>query len=97
MNEVKIWRVYNPLNGKFIVEGTDIECAKKLGIAVRSFNDAARRYKEGRYHKYYIYDVSDEPENVDQKSERELIKAWDDFVTPIRERFGVPVYKGGRK
>lgn len=99
MSGVKIYRVYNQ-SGKYVVEGTDEECAKKLGITAKSFQRAAREFKRGGYKKYYIWDVSDEPENVDQKSERELIEAWDNFVTPIREKYGIPVYKrekGGAK
>lgn len=91
MSDVKIYRVYTP-RGKFLVEGTVEECAEKLGLTVRGFQDAARMFKRGRYKKYNIYDVTDEI----RERNRDVIKKWDDFVTPIRERFGVPVYRPGK-
>ena len=35
-----------------------------------------------------------EKRNIDRGEEvKELIKKWDDFVTPIREYYGVPRYR----
>ena len=96
MNTIKIYRVYNP-KGKFLVEGTVAECAEKLGMTVSSFRDAAGKFREGRYKKYNIYDVTDEERTDIRDSDRDVIKKWDDFVTPIRERFGIPVYKPPKK
>ena len=33
---------------------------------------------------------------IDNEYER-LCKQWDDFVAPIREKYGVPVYKKEKK
>lgn len=94
MYNSSVFRVYNPVDGRFIVEGTASECAKKLGITEKSFRWAAERFKKGDYKKYNIYDVSNERESTVRECDRDVIKAWDDFVTPIRERFGIPVYRG---
>jgi hypothetical protein len=84
------------MNGELLAEGTGKECAEKLGMTARSFSDAAQRFKEGRYNKYYIYNVTDEKREEANESDRDVIKKWDDFVTPIRKHFGVPVWKGGK-
>ena len=93
MNYVKRYRVYNPTDGKFIVEGNVAECAEKLGMTEKSFWEAADKFMKGRYKKYNIYDVTDEKGCEIKACDRDIIKKWDDFVTPIREAFGVPVYK----
>lgn len=90
IEEEKIYRVYSP-NGKFIVEGDAEKCSDKLGIDMMSFERAAKRFKQGQYHKYRIYDVTDENRTLIRECDRDVIKKWDDFVTPIRERYGIPV------
>lgn len=90
--ELNVYRVYDPRNGKFIVEGTVSECADKLNMTNDRFRKAAFEFKNGRYRKLNIYDVTDEYNKADiQKKYSDVIKAWDDFVTPIRERYGIPV------
>lgn len=96
MNPFKVYRVYNP-KGKFLVEGDVFACAEKLGMTVKSFRDAAEKFAQGRYKKYNIYDVTDEKDCEIKASDRDAIKKWNDFVTPIRERFGIPVYKPPKK
>ena len=78
-------------NHKFIVEGDAEKCSDKLGIDFTSFERAAERFKRGQYHKYRIYDVTDENRSLIRDCDRDVIKKWDDFVTPIRERYGIPV------
>jgi hypothetical protein len=57
-----------------------------------SFERAAHKFRNGRYKKYRIYDVTDEyDEEFRRKTDADVIKAWDDFVTPLRKRFGIPV------
>ena len=90
MNEVNIYRVYDPRNGKFIVEGTVSECARKLGMTTDRFRRVAFDFKNGKYKKLNIYDVTGEKYNIKEKYS-DVIKKWDDFVTPIRERYGIPV------
>ena len=90
IEEEKIYRVYSP-NGKFIVEGDTEKCADKLGVDFTSFERATKRFKQGQYHKYRIYDVTDENRSLIRDCDRDVIKKWDDFVTPIRERYGIPV------
>lgn len=90
---LKIYRVYNPLNGKFIVEGTVAVCAHKLGITTERFRRVANDFQKGQYKRFNIYDVTDEydEEELQRKTNADVIKAWDDIVTPLRKRFGVPV------
>ena len=90
--ETTRYRVYDAWD-EFVVEGTARECAEGLGVAVKSFREMAAKFKNGKYKKYSIFEV--QPEEV-WKSDRDLAKQWDDFVTPIRERYGVPVYKPGK-
>lgn len=84
------YRVYDGKTGDLIVEGTAEECAKAVNMRVGSFRSNAYLSEQGMYKKYKIvaYTVSD-PKI--QSEYAEAIKAWDDFVTPIRERYGIPV------
>lgn len=84
------YRVYDGKTGDLIVDGTAEECAKALNMQVGSFRSNAYLSEQGMYKKYKIVacDVSDPK----IKSEyAEAIKKWDDFVTPIREHYGIPV------
>ena len=91
--EYNVYRVYNPRNGKFIVEGTVSECADKLNMTTSRFRRAAYEFRQGKYSKLNIYDVTDEydKDEVKKQSDAAAIRAWDDFVTPIREYYGIPV------
>lgn len=84
------YRVYDGKTGDLIVEGTAEECAKAVNMQVGSFRQNSYLSERGMYKKYKI--VACEMFDSKIKSEyAEAIKAWDDFVTPIRERFGIPV------
>ncbi len=90
--EINIYRVYNPRNGKFIVEGTVSDCAEKLGMTKDRFRRVAYEFRRGKYSKFNIYDVTDEYKQCGNLSYyAAAVKKWDDFVTPIREYYGIPV------
>ena len=92
MKEIRIYRVFNPINGKFIVEGTASDCAEKLNMTTERFRRVNYEFRQGKYGKLNIYDVTDEYEQEKLLGNyRAAIKKWDDFVTPIREYYGVPV------
>ena len=91
MKEIKVYRVYNPRNGKFIVEGTASKCADKLGMDIDRFRRVEWEFRKGKYKKLCIYDVTGEEEIGIRECDRDVIEAWDRFVTPIRERYGIPV------
>ena len=90
------YRVYDGKTGDLIVEGTSRDCAKRLGMSQNTFHATATHSRSGNYKKYRFEVVPDEP--VLQTSDMEAIQKWDAFVTPIRERFGIPVrHLGERK
>lgn len=84
------YRVYDGKTDDLVVDGTAEECAQALNMQVGSFRQNSYLSEQGEYKKYKIvaYTVSD-PKI--QSEYAEAIKKWDDFVTPIRERFGIPV------
>lgn len=84
------YRVYKGDTDEIVVEGTSSECAKEMGVTrMSAFYDAVSRSRAGNHAKYRIEVVPGE--TVLQAGYMEAIKAWDDFVTPIRQRFGIPV------
>lgn len=83
------YRVYDGKTGDLIVEGTAEECAKAVNMQVGSFRQNSYLSEQGMYKKYRIVVVPDE--TVPQAGYMEAVKAWDDFVTPIRQRYGIPV------
>lgn len=100
MKETIRYRVYDSWD-EFVVEGTASECAAELGMKLKTFRNNAIEFKQGKYKKYSIFEVQREEREIENKkeiwkSESDLIKEWDDFITPIRKRYGVPVYKPGK-
>ncbi len=93
---IKQFRVFDN-SGNLIMEGTAKECSERIGICDSTFRDCAERSKRGGYGKYRIVQVSEDAEKEISKDVVGLIKQWDDFVTPIREKYGVPVYRGKEK
>lgn len=86
------YRVYDPDSGELLAEGTVSECAEKLGMTIDRFRMAAFEYSHGKYYKYDILNVTGSKDDV-KKHHAAAIKAWDKFMTPIREYYGIPVYK----
>ena len=75
-------------DGQHRFTGTADECAEYLGCTKRQFMSGYDKYQKYKGHK-----IQREHEPTDA----ELIKAWDDLVTPLREKFGVPAYKAKKE
>ena len=90
------FEVYNNF-GQLIAKGNSHQCAEALEITQHRFlqyaNLPEEKLKKWRIKRTY------EPEGTLPKTWdcQQMIKKWDDFVTPIRERFGVPVYCGDKE
>ena len=83
------FRVYDSKTGDLIVEGTPAECGTALGMKTCSVYSAIANSRIGYYKKFRFEEVSDKPTRLDEYMA--AVAAWDDFVTPIRKRFGIPV------
>lgn len=82
--------------GKFVVAGTIKECADAIGVAEGSLWHAIEKGRNRNYKQYQLKDITvyEKDEGWMQKSENiKAARQWDEFITPVRERFGVPVYK----
>ena len=93
------YAIYNA-NGVLVFEGDAESCAKHIGAPLKSFRNSMYGKPSKEIRGYLVVDISDETEL--EKGEKTMqgaaaaIAAWDAFVTPIRERYGIPVYKGGK-
>lgn len=80
------------LNGLLLAEGNERECAEQLGVNYNTFHTWL--HNPGRVIPYRI--VALPAEAVEKVPTPELAAAaaeWDRFITPIREAYGVPVYR----
>lgn len=92
MRDLQRFKVTN-IWGEVVARGTAEECAKQLGIAVKTFRN--NFHNQGKFvnSKWEIV-LTNEPGEKDRNSNTAaMIKRWDDFTTPLREEFGIPVYK----
>lgn len=64
--------------------GTAGECAKYLECTTKQFLWGFEKYRKYKKHRIER-DVSE--------TNTEWIRKWDEFVTPLREKYGIPVYK----
>jgi hypothetical protein len=77
--------------GKIVVEGTSSECAEAIHCSHSHFHRLANG--DVGYPEYWVVQLKTEPVQKGRDSDTaDLIKSWDDFVTPIREAYGVPRY-----
>lgn len=92
MTYTKTYEVYDPITNTLLVKGNAAECAEQLGMLRGTFMKAAI---EPNYKRFKIVDTT-EYDNMPSPAEAyaDAIKSWDDFVTPIREKYGIPVYRG---
>lgn len=100
MNPPKVYEVYDIETDELVVKGTAKECAEKFGVTVRWWRDELVTHS-GKLYKGCRIEIIGGNNAVKKSKETEqglakAIAAWDAFVTPIRERYGVPVYKGGK-
>lgn len=88
MNKVA-FRVYDKDNGDLLFEGAAKMCAERFQMSESSFRDAAERgyFVAGKYkvEKYCTDGVT--------MKDLDAIESWNKFCEPLREKFGVPVYK----
>ena len=73
---------------EILLEGSSGECAKFLGVSIKGFYSAVQKSAEGTYSKALV-------EVSPQLTERDYdaIRKWDEFTEPLREKYGVPVYR----
>lgn len=80
------------LNGLLLAEGNERECAEQLGVNYNTFHTWL--HNPGRVIPYRIVALPVEAvEKVHTPELAEAARKWDEFVTPIREAYGVPVYR----
>lgn len=85
--------------GKLIVEGGGATCAELLGVTPSTFYCAVSHLEKREYRGYIIECVKEEKDNRAPSLDADAAEAarkWDEFVTPIRQRYGLQVHKGGR-
>ena len=92
------WRVKSKNTG-MVFEGTTEECAKFVGLTPEWFKQSAMEFGRcGRGGRYEIEEIYGQPEHSNvSSSELQAIRKWDEFVTPIREKYGIPVYRPGKE
>ena len=90
-------RVFLATTDAFVFEGTPKECAEFIGVSnsyLCNYIRDGRKYISGG--KYRVIPVDKEWKKDLQRSGDNLqaIQAWDAFVTPLREKYGIPVHRG---
>lgn len=86
-----LYKVYN-LFGEQIAQGTTKECAAQLGMKETGFRAAVDRMRAGICRSMVIEEFEYMPDSEIILMQDAAAK-WDAFITPIREQYGVPVYK----
>lgn len=108
MRKKKNYIVTDPKTNNIIAAGDCHECAEAMGISVKAFYKAAMRSSTCGCRKYTVEEKSPEqvsavkdgdttikPLEFEKKVDTSLVaaaKRWDEFVTPIREYYGIPQY-----
>ena len=90
MRDLLKYRVYDR-DGNLLAKGTAEECAEAIGYTLTSFRSAISPTYENP--KYVIQPEPREREKETRADLMAAVKAWDEFVTPIREYYGVPRYR----
>lgn len=91
-------RVFLATTDAFVFEGTPKECAEFIGVShthLLNYVRDGRKYIGGGKYRIVPVDGVWEKELKRDGSDLRAIQAWDAFIEPIREKYGVPVYKGG--
>lgn len=74
--------------GEILAAGSVTECLKQVGICSDTF------YRELETPGRFLITHLPNPE-IDGSRKAELAKQWDEFIEPIRKRFGVEVKRNG--
>ena len=93
------YQVFDSIERKTVLEGTAKDVAKFIGTSVQYVASCAREQRPMRKGRYYIVDVTEAVKLKSAPSPNMLAAArkWDEFVTPIREYYGIPVYRPGKR
>lgn len=97
------YKVYSNITDEFLFEGTAEECAAFCGLSVSWFKEVANDIGvccRGRYRVMEVYGTGDAQQEKQVSSDSSMSAAarrWDEFVTPIREYYGIPVYRAGKE
>ena len=87
------FRLYDLETGELVAEGTSKACGEAIGAGEDAIRQAWQRTLNGVYKGYLIEGVR----QVRANSDDEAIKNWNDFVEPLRKKYGIPVYKPKRE
>ena len=93
MRHLNKYALYDMRSGERVFTGTSKECADFCGGSVPGFDSAFAHSRSCSYKGYKIQLVRSAPEKELGEPEQDAAAAWDAFVTPIREYYGIPVYK----
>lgn len=89
---MKIRYRFRTLDGKIVAEGTIEECAVQMGM---SASNVKHKIYNPSDHDYLT--VEEVGSCVEKQRDSKFVtaaKQWDDFITPIREKYGVKKYRG---
>ena len=88
------YKVIDPATGQTLFYGSAREIAERFDTRADNILKAIKKSKNGTYRGFRIVLQAAAPEKVETSFEFvSAAKAWDEFVTPIREYYGVPVYR----
>ena len=95
MRELKRFKLYNYITDELIMEGTMRQIADFTGMAESNLREAADRERPFSKGKYLVLDISKEPQKGQKQmnSLKEAAENWEKFAAPIREKYGIPVYR----
>ena len=82
-------------DGRILLQGTATDCCEYLKICKSAFYEKVENCQKENYRGKYRVILVDEQEIINERER--LCKQWDDLVTPIREKYGVPVYRKEKK
>lgn len=93
MSKHKLYALYSLITDKKVFVGTASECARFCGGSTSGFHNYTSS-RSGTFKGYRVEVVQEAQEKGSFDSEmRAAAKKWDEFCQPIREKYGIPVYK----
>ena len=78
-------------DGNLVFEGTADECASRFDLTAPAIRSAANLNYRISNKRYSVVDCDSGKWRKDCTDE--AIRSWDEFVTPIRKKYNIPVYK----
>ena len=87
------YEVISSLTGEVLCRGTGSECAEVLGDGITADKLRAAARRGYNLCKKYRVRFLDDYFRKEEGSDAEAIKAWNDFMEPIRKKYNIPVYK----